>query len=224
MKNIILLGITFICTSLFAQEYDVRHTKWGMSISEVMASEYPLTPNDKDESELEYKNVELSNGYKSTILFRFKNKKLNEIKYIMYGYDASFSKGTCKNIIPLYDKVKYTNFVFEALNMKEFMCDMGWYLVNSTNPFPVGRENCSLDKKTLENIEKAATEFRCERIGLSFENMRTSASFYFNQYQNVYIENEEQYFSCNDNIYNIYYWLEFSPSYELKNEIKKSDF
>lgn len=225
MRNIFIIGFLFICNSVAAQEYDVRKTKWGMSISEVISSEYPLTPDEKDESELRYKDVELSNGHQATILFGFKNRKLNEVKYIMYGYDASFSKGTCDNIIPLYDKVRYTSFVYDALRTKEFKCDMGWYLVNCSNTYAVGYDNCNLDKTTIENIEKAATEVGCERIGLNFENERTDAVFYNNQYQNTYDKNSEfNIHPCNSSFYNTYYWLVFSPSYELKKEITKSDF
>jgi hypothetical protein len=224
MRKILLLGILLTCNSIFAQEFDVRNAKWGMSINEVMSSEYPLTPDDKDSGELEYKNVELSNGGKATILFTFKNRKLNEVKYIMYGYDASFSKGTCKNIVSLYDKIRYTSFVFDALMLKEYKCHMGWYLVNCSNTYPVGYDNCDLDKTTIDKIEKAAREVRCEQIGLSYENKRTRSTFYFNQYQNTYDESKKQLFPCNSSFYNTYYWLVFSPSFELKRQINKTDF
>lgn len=142
----------------------------------------------------------------------------------MYGYDASFSKGTCKNIISLNDKVRYTSFVFDALKTKGFECDMGWYLVNCQNANAVGYKNCNLEKVTIEKIEKAAAEVRCARIGLNFENKRTDAVFYFNQFQNTYDENSEYNLHCESSFYNTYYWLVFSPSYELQEEIKKTDF
>jgi hypothetical protein len=173
MKTITTTILLFLVLSAVAQEqYDVRKTKWGMAISEVMASEYPLTPSETKVDELKYSYVELSNGHKATILYSFTNAKLTEVRYIMYGYNAEFSRGTCTNIIPLYDKIKYTNFVFEALKSKGMKCDMGWYLVN-----------CS--------------------------NVKTKSSFDP---------------PCNSDFYNTYYWLVFTPSYKLKNEMKKGDF
>nr|WP_315170504.1 hypothetical protein [uncultured Flavobacterium sp.] len=223
MKNLIIL-ILINSYSLIAQEYDVRKTRWGTSINEVLYSEYPLTPDKSDESELEYKDVELSNGHKATILYKFKNRKLIEVKYLMYGYDASFSKGTCKNIISLFNKVHYTSFVFDTLQAKGFKCNMGWYLVNCSTVFPVGKDNCKLDKITIERIEKAAADLKCESIGLNYQNKRTDVIFYFNQYQNTFTNNSEYNLPCDSSFYNTYYWLKFTPSYELERELKKSDF
>jgi len=217
-----------IAFTLSAQDqFDVRKTKWGMSISEVMSSEYPLTPTDTKSDELKYANVELSNGQKSTIYYFFKNAKLTKVTYTVFGYNADFSRGTCSHIIPLYDKIKYTNFIFEAIKNKGMKCDMGWYLVNCQNVAPVGYSNCSIDQETVEKMEKAASEIHCERIGLNYENERTDAVFYFNQHQNYNSNYKTSLFSdrnCDDDSYNIYYWLEFTPSFKLESEIKKGDF
>jgi hypothetical protein len=224
MKTITTTILLFLVLSAVAQEqYDVRKTKWGMAISEVMASEYPLTPSETKVDELKYSYVELSNGHKATILYSFTNAKLTEVRYIMYGYNAEFSRGTCTNIIPLYDKIKYTNFVFEALKSKGMKCDMGWYLVNCSNAYPVGYSNCNLTKETADKIEKAAIDINCERIGLNYENERTDAVFYFNQYPNLKTKSSFDP-PCNSDFYNTYYWLVFTPSYKLKNEMKKGDF
>lgn len=225
MKKIILciLALCFY-NIIIAQDYDVRKTRWGMTISEVISSEYPLTPNEQSVQVLKFENVELSNGHKATILYEFRNKQLTEVRYIMYGYDAAFSKGTCKNIIPLIDKVNYTSFVFDALKSKGYNCDMGWYLVNCSNAFPVGYKNCSLDKEIINKMEKAAADVKCERIGLNFENERTDAVFYFNQYQNTYNPNSEYNMPCNSDFYNTYYWLVFTPNSKVEKQIKKSDF
>lgn len=224
MKTITTTFLLFLVLTIVAQEqYDVRNTKWGFAISEVVASEYPLTPSKTKVDELEYTYVELSNGQKATIFYKFTNAKLTEVRYIMYGYNADFSRGTCTNIIPLYDKLKYTNFVFEALKSKGMKCDMGWYLVNCSNVYPIEYSICNLSKETADKIEKAANDINCERIGLNFENERTDAVFYFNQYQNV--KTKSAYGPpCNNDYYNTYYWLVFTPSLKLKNEMKKSEF
>lgn len=226
MKTILIttaILVFFVFDVAGQEQYDVRKSKWGMAISEVMASEYPLTPTKTKDNELEYSNVELSKGMKATILFSFTNAKLTEVRYIMYGYNANFSRGTCTNIIPLYDKIKYTDFVFEAIISKGMKCDMGWYLVNCSAQSPVGYSNCNLNKETADKIEKAANDINCERIGLNYENERTDAVFYFNQYQNLRPKPSID-ARCNSDFYNTYYWLVFTPSLKLKNEMKKGDF
>ncbi len=224
MKTIsTILLLLFVLTVAGQEQYDVRKTKWEMSISEVMASEYPLTPSKATVNELTYSYVELSKGQKATILYSFTNAKLTEVRYIMYGYNADFSRGTCTYIIPLYDKIKYTNFVFEAVKNKGMKCDIGWYLVNCSSVCPVGYSNCTLDKETAEKIEKSASDINCEKIGLNYENERSDAFFYFNQYQNVKTKSSFDP-PCDDDFYNTYYWLVFTPSLKLKNEMKKGDF
>ena len=86
MKTITTTFLLFLVLTIVAQEqYDVRNTKWGFAISEVVASEYPLTPSKTKVDELEYTYVELSNGQKATIFYKFTNAKLTEVRYIMYG-------------------------------------------------------------------------------------------------------------------------------------------
>lgn len=221
-----LFLLLFVFKSDAQEKYDVRKTRWGMSVSEVMSSEYPMTPFKTTTDELEYTNVELSNGHKATILFYFRNARLNEVRYIIYGYDSPSSRGTCTNIIPLYDKIKFTHFVFQSLESKGMKCRMGWYLVNNyINPFPVGKVNCNLDQQTVEKIEKAASEANCERIGLDYENDRTNANFQFNQHQNLKSKYSNiEIFPCGADYYNTLYWLIFRPNSKIEAEIEKGDF
>lgn len=233
MKYFITLLIIITSNYIFSQvNYDVRKTKWGMTISEVIASEYPLTPSSNNSDELEYANVKLSNGHSVRILYYFKNKMLNEVRYILFGYNASYSKGTCKHIVSLYDKITYTKYVFDAVVNKGLKCDLGWYLpncyqakVNTVTPLgiPLGEKTCLLDKLTIDKIEKLAFDSGCDRIALSFENERTAAIFYFNQYKPI-VNSLTKHMACDDIFFNIYYWLEFKPSYKLREEIQSTDF
>jgi len=226
MKYFITLLIIITSNSIFSQvNYDVRKTKWSMTISEVIASEYPLKPISNNADELEYANVKLSNGHTVRILYYFKNKMLNEVRYILFGYDASYSKGTCTHIISLYDKITYTKYVFDAIKNKGLKCDLGWYIpnchqakVNTISPY-----SCVLDKLTIDKIEKLAFDSGCDRIALSYENERTAATFYFNQYQSI-VNSLNKHKACDDIFFNIYYWLEFKPSYKLRKKIQSTDF
>jgi hypothetical protein len=227
MKTISTTIFFFFAIIISGQEkYDVRKIKWGMTINEVMASEYPLIPSEKKSEQLEYLNVEIGNGQKVDISYRFKNLKVQEIKYTIYGYNAEFSKGTCSHVIPLYDKIKYTNFIFEAIRSKSMKCNIGWYIPYGIpsgfiTGFPI--KNCNIDKKTVEKIENATRENQSTQIALSFNNERTNATFYFNEYQNYKTESTHV-LPCDDKSYNIYYWLVFSPSYNIEKETKQQDF
>jgi hypothetical protein len=227
MQKIIISTLLsfFIFTARAQDQYDVRKTRWEMSVNEVIASEYPLTPSETKTDGITYASVKLSNGNTAKIYYSFTNAKLTKIYYDMYGNQSSISRGTCTKIISLFHKINFTHFVFDDLKEKRMKCDMGWYLVNCSSAYPVGYKNCNLDQKTIEKMEKAAKETNCERIALNFENERTDALFYFNQYENVHSGIESPYSKpCDDEFYNMYYTLIFAPSYKLENEMKKRDF
>lgn len=222
MKKIITTSIFLLFTfSIIAQEqYDVRKTRWGMSISEVMASEYPLTPTVTKSDELEYSNVIIDNAQKTRIIYTFKNGKLSIVGYTIYGYNAEFSRGTCSHFVSLYDKITYTNFIFKTLTEDKAMkCNMGWYL--SDHYFESPFKNCDLSKQTIDKVEQFASDKNSEGIELQYTNERTEAKFRFLQHQNIKVNLD---FKCDDEYYNIYYWLSFQPSYQLRKETKKSDF
>lgn len=226
MKTITTILFSFSVLIILGQEkYDVRKTKWGMTISEVIASEYPLSASSTKEDELNYLNVEIGNGQKADISYRFKNLKVKEVKYTIYGYKAEFSKGTCSNIIPIYDKIKYTSFIFEAIKSKGMKCNLGWYVPYGLpsgyiEGFPV--KSCNIDRLTVEKIANASFKAEATQIALSFENERTIATFYFNEHQNY--KKQSSFEPCNAEFYNIYYWIVFSPRYNIEEELNSKEF
>jgi len=224
MKLFLIFFATILWNTLYSQENDVRKTRWGMTMAEVITSEYPMTPNKVTDSELIYENVELSHSQLVTISYDFKNKQLSEVTYSVYGFNSGEYKGTCKNIVSLNDKVRFTSFVFDALKEKGFKCEIGWDLVNCFPRYPVGYNNCNLDKTTIDQVEKAAADAKCDKIGLGFANERSEVFFYFNQYQNIYKPDWDDVFPCNGIFYNTYYRLVFSPGPKVQKEQEQSDF
>ncbi len=222
----IAFAFLFVIESNAQEKNDVRKTKWGMSISDVISAEYPMSPTERKTNELKFTNVELSNGHKATIWYTFRNAQLIEVRYAIYGYDSPYTRGTCSKIIPLYDKVKYTSFIFQSIISKGMKCVFGWHLVHSSsNFFPVGKDNSNLDQQTVEKVEMAASEAIENEIGLDFENDRTRASFSFNQYQNEDPRFKGiKIFECNDDYFNTYYWLVFKPNSNVEAEMIKGDF
>jgi len=217
-------------------QYDVRKTRWGMTISEVVSSEYPLTLSEDNDNAVGryiiYSLVELSYGWKAEIIYWFTNSKLSKVTYSIYGYNNKNDMGTYTHIIPLYDKIQYTNFVFEALRNKGMKCSKGWSLINNKETaYKHDYYNCNFDKETINDLEKAASENNSTLINITFSNERTDALISFNQYQNddekfkkieydIYKEkNGSQ--TC---YYNIYYTINFTPTYKIKNEMRGNDF
>lgn len=222
MKAFIILSFSFFFTiTVQAQNYDVRKARWGMTINEVVSSEYPLVPSKSNEKEIRFDNIQILNN-KATIIYEFSNKQLFEVRYIIYGANDSGKRGSCDKIISLYDKVNYTSTIFEAIKSKNYKCNLGWYLNCESNNYPLGYGNCNLDKKSINAMENFAFEKNCTEIILSFENERTNLSISFNQYQNSKLKYNT--FPCNDEYYNTYYWVVFTPNYKTENEIRKSEF
>lgn len=220
---------------LAQDKFDVRKTRWGMTKSEIISSENPLHPsanNQNFKDDLVFDNVELSNGFTTNLIYTFRNGKLIKVLYCIYGPKYQNSKGTCNHIIPFVDKVHYSYSTFTSIFSKGFKYDHifnDWTFSNSTISGAKDYANNyrhSTDDSTLRKVAKFASENNYCKIGLHFENERTNLSFNFNEYQNC--ENELKInrllnLPCDDDIYNIYSWLEFSPTYEILKEMEKND-
>lgn len=233
----------FLTLTVTAQDqYDVRKTKWGMAYSEVMSSEYPLLPTESQDDQLTYDNVKLQNGSSASITYYFKNRKLIKVAYWIFGYNFYPYRGTCTNKISLFDKIKYTSFIFDALKEKGMKCSFGWLIeINDMNivkneivPF-----KCNFNKDIIEKMEKLSENNGHKTISLYFSNERTNATFWFEDHQywtkkdtllrsgtynlgtGTFSTKE---IPCNDDRYNRYYTLFFEPSLKLETEMKKGDF
>lgn len=215
----------------FAQEiFDVRNTYWGMSKADVMKSEYPLKPETSG-NDIKYTNVELDYGLTANIYFKFKNEILTEITYAIYG--PKNNRGTCQNIIPLFQKVVSINWILKILEEKKYKCSFGWGVLNKSSLHLItGKDsdlyNCSIDKKIVDLIDNEAKKVRGDNILFYLKNDRTKVSIQFNEFQNV-TDNFQEYnnmlnITCNDDMYNLMLWLTYEPSGNRKYESIKSKF
>ena len=239
MKKIVILKLLiFFVSALLAQDkYDVRKTKWGMTQSEVISSEYPISPvriTDNiiyNSNNLKFENIELTNGQTADIYYRFTNGKLIEIRYCIFGYKYADSKGTCNNIIPFIKKVNSTSSIINGLLKKGFHYDnYGWYF---SHPPLVIRTNegkyysSDLNTQTLTEIQKVAIEKKFCKICIGLEKERTNVELSYNEYQNCKTSLEENKLLkmlCNDDFYNIYCWLHFYPNNKVLKELTNDDF
>ncbi|MBK8656759.1 MAG: hypothetical protein IPN20_23245 [Haliscomenobacter sp.] len=232
MKQQSLIIAWFLVQSVFSigQTFDVRSTNWGMTIQEVTKAEYPMEP-EIEGNELVFSNVDIGNGFTATITYSFTNGKLTKVEYEVYGYKYGNARGTCKNIVSLYDKVAYSKFIFDALKEKGYVCDLGWYFLTIGDRYLADytkkREdysNCSNDKSTVDFVDKIAKENRFDRISIELKNKRCTANFRFNEHQNYPESNFGIQKNCDDEYYNIYFWLYFEPTSEVLKELNKNRF
>jgi hypothetical protein len=231
MRTLLLtISLFGIIDSLYSQTtFDVRKVNWGMTIQEVISSEYPLTPQTKG-NEVEFYNVDIGNSFTARLIYEFSNGRLIKLKYIVYGYKSQYTRGTCDFIIPLFDKVRYSTFIFDALKTKNYKCNMGWYTPNGKHLADLTNNkqdywNCSTDETTVKKVDAMAQSMKAERVAVGFENERSSATFYFNEHQNYKSQYDSEFkMSCDSDFYNTYFWLEIKPNYKVEKGMKGNDF
>lgn len=200
-----------------------------MTTQEVISSEYPLKPIEK-ENELEYQNINLGNGFTTRLFYSFMNGRLSSLNYIVKN--EHYLKSNCKKAIPLTDKVKYINYIFNALERKGFKCDRGWTISNKTNlHLETGLEsdlkNCNKNEELLSLINKIAKREKSDRVSITLENKTTSVQFIFNEFQNYDVSEglpESAKIPCNDNSFQTLFWMKFEPNYLKKAELNKNRF
>lgn len=219
--------------SIYSQN-DIRGVNWGCTMEEVIKSEYPLTPKI-DKNEIRYEGVVLGETISSDLLYTFTNGKLSELRYIVYGGSLNHKfLGTCEYQVPMYHKYLYTKFIFDILNSKNYKCSYQWYFeggdFNNTKYFDEYKNlkieylNCDLNENTLNKIDQIGKEIKSTKAGFIMENKRNLLNVKFNNPLN-----REGGGDCNSRIfskefYNIFFWLIFEPSYEVKQNMLKSNF
>jgi hypothetical protein len=230
MKKIILTFIIlFFSINLFSQkEYDVRKVNWGMTLQEVISAEYPLQPIIDGEI-IRFENVDIGNGFNSTLIYKFVNKRVMYLKYVVYMFNPELQQNTDR-IVPLHQKVSMSSYVFEALKSKGYECRIGWHMNSMINQERIdlsgSLKNCNLNKDFVDLIDDFAKTKNEIDVYISFQNNRSNATFRFNEYQNStsYETKSIKTKQIKFNYYNVFYWLEFKPNYETKKEMNKSRF
>lgn len=230
MKKVFVLTILLVSSFyLYAQnDYDVRKAKWGMTMSEVINSEYPMNPETKN-NEVIFKNVDIGNTFKANLVYGFTNGKLMSLEYTVYG--SGPTKSTCEKIIPLIRKVGYVNYIFKALKVKGYKCRMGWYFEGKqiTLAQITGKRedhwNANTDENTIALVNKIASEKEETRVNVGFENSRSDVTFSFNEHHNEKFQMPVEYrLPCDHEMYNIIFWLRYSPNYKTEKQMNQNMF
>jgi len=204
---------------VFSQQFDVRKSKWGMTINEIKLSEKPLHPTSENSNELRYEKVDLNGTMSATILYTFSNGKLIEVRYLVYGPEGFNARGTCEKLIPLSNKMILTKFIYDALIEKN-MQPYSWQLeFNNTSTDPKLKQG-KYDSETIKILESEVKRLKSEEISLYLSNQRSSSSIRILTTLREY----SVFFKCNDDYYNTYMWLIFTPTTQVLDEIRKSTF
>lgn len=219
MKQI-LLFLFIIPSIVYCQNYDVRSLNWGMTINEVKSSEKPLIPFSEKSDELRYNDVDLNGTMSSSIIYTFSNGKLIEARYIVYGPKDVYSRGTCNKKISLSQKMMYTSFIYNALIEKDMKQFLGWKVTGTKVLENPKLKNGGYDSEIINILEEDVKKYNGLEVSLSLSNERT----YVNLSIKTSTTNHSSFFDCDDNYYNTYLWLVFTPSSQVLSEIRKRTF
>ena len=204
---------SFMALNALSQtDFDIRKTKWGMTIAEVKSSEEPMTASKEEKTnsgtqiELQYDNVIVSD-VKTTIIYTFENGRLVEISY---RFDRTW-QGKEMNLTA---KVMATQFVFKSLiddkKMKVIQC---WSYGLKTYGQYTGKNNCGYTSTELiSDIEKVGLQNKEQYVNFHLNNNRTYANIQFKLVDNDPIFKE------------IIGWVTFSAFGDAEKSSKGSGF
>jgi hypothetical protein len=232
MKKITSILILVLPLIILGQnEFDIRKVNWGMTIENVVSSEYPLQPTRED-GKLEYSKVDIGNGFLAKIIYSFTNKRLTEVKYVIYRLNQN-SKDKAPSIVPLHTKVFMTQYIFNSFKEKGYECWLGWHMnaVSSKEMLEKFGSTgiCDLDETFVKKIEELAIEKNSIDAIVTFENERSNASFRFNEYQN---ELNYEYYKKPDwltkdsefLLEDVYLWLVVEPNSKTEKKLNNNRF
>lgn len=241
--RLLMLILAFNSSHAFAQgNYDVRKSKWGMTLENVLKSESISNPivgtrsfkeyggNLVKEDDLTYDSINIGDGLIGKLEYIFNNKHLSEIRFRIYG-NSSYNKANKNNVISFLDKVNFTKFIFESLREKEYICNYGWFFRNKelSDCTILGNtvgysNNCSLDEKTLNELSDVGKNCFKTAPSIALKNKRTDIVITYNEWQNSperwNFEDENTY----DSFYNTICWLSYTPTSETLKELNKDTF
>ncbi|MCO6360828.1 hypothetical protein [Roseivirga pacifica] len=200
MKNILSIILLTIVVQSYSQTV-MRNVSWGMSKSEVRAVEKDGTLDDTRYSNgLLYQGVTTSTGNTGRLIYLFDNNdELNRILLTIYGKDTPEELGTCKNIVPTFNKIKATRSLFNDIMDQGYSCK-GWLLNDygaGDFKFPMGDANCTLDKSSADKMDTYDIKDWDRRI--DYTNETTNLLIYFHKMDNYWDLGE---LPCNEKKYN----------------------
>lgn len=178
--NILTIILLFMTLGSYSQaDFDVRKTKWGMTISEVKLSEEPMTPSNESKTdndtkiEVQYDNVVI-NDVKTTIIYSFENGRLVDISYRFYRTWQSKEMN-------LAAKVGATRFVFQSLiKDKKMTIIRCWSYGIKTYEQYTGNNSCNyFSNELINDIEKVGLQNKHDEINFHLNNNRTYANIQY---------------------------------------------
>lgn len=239
LTTILLLQIVFLQNIYCQITYDLRKVNWGMTKEEVIKSELPLEYEQRYNGDLEYQNIE-AGELKFSIIYEFKNGRLSGAQYFLSFKNI---KVNCNDKISLGSKLIKLGFIFSNLKEKGFKFVDNWIGYNykydqllstyrddnrDANAFNDPSTKYKTDWTSATNIDVIATKNHFYKLYISLENKRTYVSFEFNEFKNC---EKRQAAILNNNGNDCNYWyfneivrIDYSPSYDLEKELKKSQF
>lgn len=220
--KVVTIGIILVIVGYRCQGQDVRGTKWGMTLEEVIKAEYPLEYDNYEKGvqaikggkvfygspTLIYENVAID-GRNVRVSYEFENNKLIKVTF-RFKYDG-YNYGQTS----LSNRFSLMNSIIETLIEKEFFYNSCWM------DHPYGWTHYGQEKKCLEAVECKITDealkqvqfcldsYNLESVGIRFKDERTHLSLCFPSKRHSFYDE-------------IIGWVWFSPTYEVEKTFKKS--
>lgn len=225
MKNLLLL-FAFIASQAFAQT-DFRSAKWGMSMEQVKNSETaPLSNSEKSptgsrDGKMYYEGYDLTyegvtvGGKKGDLYYHFDNGRLTKIRVVfrhdLYtNYKESLSK-IVTGFKDLFDALINRGFRYTSPLQSGIHVYFGADDNNPDNKKIFEMKDWSITPEVLRLNEKMIAEKHYKASFFRIENSRSRGSVMF--------ATEYSEFKDTAPI-----TMELTPSFQVENDIKKSDF
>ena len=186
MKIIISLLFTiFVSMVSFGQQFDVRNTRWGMTMEDVVNSEgsSPIRKGTDATKKMSIEYETTIENRKVLITYYFENNRLSEVDYRYYWGDWQNINGT--QIIAT--RIFSLSSLFYSLRDKNFIPYLNWHAwANQHTPTGVAFDNCQQYKESFdynnENVQmldNCCSKFYYDKnfvsIYINYENGRTFA-------------------------------------------------
>lgn len=171
MKNLIFILLCLIVYNGKCQSFDVRKTRWGMTMNEVQLSE-AISPqfsgrNDYGEHVIIY---ELNLDSRNVILqYLFENNVLVEVSYRYYF-------GNWQDTYEFKDRIYSLNNVFTLLSKKGYEPWTHWYLsemdmIDKGSQFAKCQNNPTGFKLTTECVDRVQNCLNKELLSPKFKSL-----------------------------------------------------
>ena len=236
----IIFNIAFNYKIISQNSFDLRKVNWGMSKEAVIESELPLQCERRTNGDIEYTNI-TANNLIITLVYEFDNERLSKANYYL---SFRYRNVVCTDRVKLAEKLIQMEFIFSNLKEKGYKTSSNWigYYYEFDKLYPkVKAEKYvnmavfnlpSIKNKTdwlsADKIDSIAIKKNFYKLYIALENSRTYVSFEFNEFKNNELKITDIR-NGNTNDCNFWYFneilrMQYSPTYNVKKELDKSQF